>query len=219
VHTTGILLIHGFAGNIEEIKPLRDYLIQKGYPVECPLLQGHGLTKRELSLTSYRDWIASAELACLNLSKRCDRIVAVGFSMGGLIAVNLWNYGFSGFVTVNTPIYYWNPWIIAGNLTRDFRRYGAKYLAASMDKSLSSMLEFQKLLTKTKPMFGNITCKTMVVQVLDDDTVHRKSAEYILKKIRAEKSLLRLPSGGHLVFQTTSGNAICEAIDRFIESC
>lgn len=215
----GILLIHGFAGDVGEIEPLRDYLAQRGYVVMCPLLPGHGMTKKELSQTTCEDWIASAETAYLELLKSCGKIVVIGFSMGGLLAVNLWNYGFSGIVTINAPVFYWNPKIIMTNLITDFRKYGKKYFDVSTDKSLSSMLEFQKLLTKTKPMFGNITCKTMVVQAADDDTVHYKSADYILKRIRAEKAVYRPTHGGHMIFQSKSKDEVCNVIESFIQDC
>lgn len=214
----GILLLHGFAGNIEEIRPLQEYLTQRGYSVVCPLLQGHGKTKKELSETTCEDWIDSAEQAYLTLSEKCRRVFVIGFSMGGLLAVNLWNYGFSGLVTVNMPVYYWNPRIILMNLITDFKEYGRKYLKASSDKSISSLLEFLKLLVKTKPMLENITCRTMVVQALDDDTVHYKSADYILKKICADKSTFRPTRGGHMIFHSESGNEVCKRIASFIES-
>lgn len=189
---TGILLLHGFAGNPEEVKPLRDFLTEQGYFVECPLLPGHGETKKELSETTHDDWVASAERAYLELSKECENVVAVGFSMGGLLAANL---------------------------ISDFSRYGRKYLDASADKSLSSLIEFLRLLTKTKPMFGNITCKTLVIQALDDDTVHYKSAGYILKKIRTEKTACMFPKGGHMILEGENGPEVCKAIDRFIRAC
>ena len=122
-------------------------------------------------------------------------------------------------MTVNTPVYYWNPVIIAGNLTTDFQRYGKKYLTAAADKTLSSMLEFQRLLTKTKPMLGNITCKTLVVQALDDDTVHHKSADYIYEKVCADKTVYKLPRGGHMIFQGKSRDEVLRAIESFIQAC
>jgi len=219
LNNTGILLIHGFAGDVGEVEPLRDYLVQKGYVVKCPLLPGHGQTKKELSQTTCEDWIAFTEQAYLELSKSCSKIVVIGFSMGGLLAANLWNYGFSGIVTINTPVFYWNPKIIVTNLITDFRKYGKKYFDVSTDKSISSMLEFQKLLTRTKSMFGNITCKTMVVQAADDDTVHYKSADYILKRIRAEKAVFRPTHGGHMIFQSESKDEVCKAIENFICAC
>lgn len=215
----GILLLHGFAGDVEEIKPLRDYLERRGYLVECPVLPGHGKTKKELSKTSCADWLYAAEQAYLALAEKCGKVCVVGFSMGGLLGVNLWNYGFSGLVTVNMPVYFWNPKIILMNLIKDFRQYGRKYLSASTDKSVSSMFEFLKLLSSTKPMLHNITCRTMVVQALDDDTVHAKSADYILKRVCAEKTVFRMPRGGHMIFQSSSGDEVCHRIADFIEAC
>jgi len=219
VKNDGILLLHGFAGNIEEVKPLRDYLMQKGYLVECPLLPGHGQTKKELSKATCDDWITSAEQAYLVLSRKCSRVFVIGFSMGGLLAVNLWNYGFAGMVIVNMPVYYWNPIIILSNLFTDFKSYGKKYFEVSTDKSISSMIEFLKLLKNTKPMLDNVTCKTMVIQAWDDDTVHYKSADYILKRIRGEKAVLRPTHGGHMIFQSKSSYEVCEAIGNFVTAC
>ncbi len=219
MNDTGILLFHGFAGNPEEVEPLRDFLTERGYRVECPLLPGHGGTKTELSKTTHDDWLTSAEQAYLALSRECGGIVAVGFSMGGLLAANLWNYKLKGLVTVNTPVFYWNPKVIAVNLFSDFKQYGRKYLDVSTDKSFSSLIEFLRLLKKTKPMFGNITCKTLVVQALDDDTVHHKSADYIIKRIRAEKTVCMMPGGGHMIFESKSGPEVCKAIDRFVQAC
>jgi len=212
----GILIIHGFAGKREEMKPLYNFLIEKGYKVELPLLPGHEGTKKELSGVNYKDWLTSVELSFLELSKKCDEIIIIGFSMGGLLAANLWNYKISGLITVNTPIYYWNPVIIAKNLFNNFKLYFKKYFIASTDKSISALLEFQKLLSNTKPMFENIKCRTMVIQTLDDDTVYHKSADYIYNKVCANKSIVKIPTGGHLVFQSGSYKQVCEEIEQFI---
>lgn len=219
MNKTGVLLLHGFDGDIGEIESMRAYLEQRGYVVSCPLLPGHGKTKKELAEATCEDWIDFVEQAYLGLSRECGRIFAVGFSMGGLLAVNLWHYGFSGLVTVNMPIYYWNPKIIAANLLKDFRRYGKKYVDASTGKPFAALLEFQKLLTKTKPMLRYITCKTMVVQALDDDTVHYKSADYILRRVRADRVVFRPPHGGHMIFQSESAQEVCRRIEAFLRVC
>lgn len=216
---TGVLLLHGFAGDPAEIGPLRDYLIRKGYHVECPLLPGHGLGRKAMSEATHEDWIDAAQQAFLSLSEKYGRVVVIGFSMGGLLAVNLWNYGFSGIVAVNMPIYYWSFKNIVRNLFSDPRQYGRKYFMAATDKPFAAMVEFQKLLVKTKPMLGNITCKTMVIQAADDDTVHDKSADYILKRIRADKTVYRPARGGHMIFHSESGDEVCRRIERFIGAC
>lgn len=213
----GILLIHGFAGKREELNPLYQSLIQKGYLVEMPLLPGHEGTKKELSSAKYEDWLTSVEQSFLSISKRCEDVYVIGFSMGGLLAAHLWNYKLAGIITINTPIYYWDLLRIAKNLFYHFKEYSRKYFMASTDKSLSSMVEFQKLLSLTKPMFGNLKCRTMVIHTLDDDTAHHKSADYIYKKVCANKSIIKLPVGGHLVFQSSSHQQVIEVIEQFIK--
>ncbi len=91
---TGVLLLHGFAGDNEEIKPLRDDLEQRGYIVACPLLPGHGQTKIELSSTTHRlDRCGGTGLS--HLSRNAAGYLQLVFPRR-LLAVNLWNFEFSG---------------------------------------------------------------------------------------------------------------------------
>jgi len=217
VNKTGILLIHGFAGKVEDVAPLQDYLEERGYEVSCPLLSGHGSSKKALSDSTRQDWIDSAERAYLDLQQKYDDVVVIGFSMGGLLAFQLWNDKISGMITINAPFYYWNPkWIIL-NTVLDFKASVRKYGLAATDKTLSSMLEFLKLLIETKPLIQKISCRTLVIQALDDDTVHHKSAEAIIRRLRGEKSMYKVPRGGHMIFQSSSGEEVCRRIEEFLK--
>lgn len=213
----GVLILHGFCGETGDVRLLAETLSAGGYLVEAPLLAGHGTAKEELARTTYFDWIASAEQAYLRLAGKTNRIVAVGFSMGGLLTANLWNYGFAGIITVNTPVYYWNFKNIGINLMSDFRGSLRKYFRAADCSPWSTMLEFQKLLIHTKPMFSNITSKALIIQAMDDDTVHHKSADYIYGKLCGEKSMYRVTDGGHMLFCSKRGPEICGVIERFIQ--
>ncbi len=198
---------------------MHDYLCDKGYKVIMPLLAGHEKTLRDLSLSKYRLWLQSAEDAYLALSKTCDDVIVIGFSMGGLIAVNLYQrHRFGKIITVNTPIYYWNIKRMVLNLCSDFKTYSGKYFFASVNKPLRSLLEFQKLLSRTKPLFSKMDCDALIIQTQDDDTVNIKSADYIYKKIKGSKTLLKPPSGGHVVFLYEQHQSISEAIYDFIVS-
>jgi carboxylesterase len=61
VNKIGCLIIHGFGGNIEEIKPLKQYLDRQGFTTICPQLKGHTGRRRDLGKYGYTDWIESAE--------------------------------------------------------------------------------------------------------------------------------------------------------------
>lgn len=214
---TGILIFHGFGGETEDVRLLAESLAACGYTVEAPLLPGHGSTKRDLADTTYFDWITSAEQAYIRISAKSNRIIAVGFSMGGLLTANLWNYGFAGIITVNTPVYYWNLKNIIKNLLSDFRGYLGKYLNAANCSPFASLVEFQKLLFLTKPMFANITSRALIIQAMDDDTVHHRSADYIYEKLCGEKSLYRVADGGHMLFRSQRGPEICGVIESFVQ--
>ena len=56
--------------------------------MEVPTLPGHGVTLN-LPNVSAESWMMEAELAMRRLQKKVDRVIVVGFSMGGLIALYL----------------------------------------------------------------------------------------------------------------------------------
>lgn len=212
-----VLLIHGFAGSRGEVKPLYDFLIKKGFVVKCPLLFGHEGTKKDLSIAKYQHWFENIEKEYLELAKDNQEIIVIGFSMGGLLAINLYQkYKFAGLVTINTPIYYWDIKRIIKNLLVDFKTYSKKYFISSTDKPLPALIEFQKLLSKTKPKIKNIFCKTLIIQTQDDDTVNPKSADYIYKNLNIEKQIMKPKNGGHVVFENINCNEIFNKVYEFL---
>lgn len=87
--TTGILLIHGFLGLPDELRPLGDDLARRGYTVSGMLLARHGQAPAALYQVRWPEWYASAEAALRELEARCARVVVIGYSLGGLIALRL----------------------------------------------------------------------------------------------------------------------------------
>lgn len=214
---TACLIIHGLAGNLDEIEPLYNYLTSRNIHSRMFLLHGHGKTNKELAESNYMQWLSSAEKELLQLKKEYLKIILVGFSMGGLIAVNLINiHGADGVVFINTPVYYWDIKRIVKNLASDFKSYFSNYLKKSTDKPLKTLLQFVILLNKTKKLFGNVTAKTLILQALDDDTVHHKSADCIFSKVKGEKSIKFYDKGGHTILQSTCGELICSDVHEFV---
>ncbi|MBC7233624.1 MAG: alpha/beta fold hydrolase [Chloroflexi bacterium] len=85
----GCLLIHGFTGAPPEMRPMGEYLAQRGVTVSCPLLAGHGTTHEDLARTTWQDWYASVEAAFVELQKQCTEVFVAGFSLGSLLALHL----------------------------------------------------------------------------------------------------------------------------------
>ncbi|WP_369751104.1 alpha/beta hydrolase [Paenisporosarcina sp. TG20] len=104
---TGILCIHGFTGGPYEIEPFVQYIKEKtDWIVRVPTLPGHG---PRLSLTEFtaENWMMEPEQALRLLQKQVDRVVIVGFSMGGLIALYLsLRYKINRLVLLSTAVKY-----------------------------------------------------------------------------------------------------------------
>jgi carboxylesterase len=217
MNNTGCLLIHGFAGSRQELEPLRLCLEQSGYSVAVPVLKGHEATPRELKRASRRDWIACAQAALDELRASCKTVVVIGFSMGGLVATNLYlDNGFDGIVFINTPVYYTDFRRMLFNLYSNFRSYIRKYIVSTRDKPLHAMIEFQLLLSGTKPKFGKIGCKALVLQAMDDDVVNPKSAEYIFTRLKGIKEIEKVRSGGHVVLLGEGSQEVCSHVQHFL---
>ena len=83
----GALVLHGFTGNPQSVRGLAQALADAGLTVELPLLPGHGTDMADLVPTRWEDWSGAAEEAHGALAARCDGVVVVGLSMGGMLAV------------------------------------------------------------------------------------------------------------------------------------
>jgi carboxylesterase len=81
----GVLVVHGFTGCPQSMRPLAEAFAGEGYTVDLPLLPGHGTSVEEMMTTSWKDWSGAAESVYDNLAARCDKVVVVGLSMGGTI--------------------------------------------------------------------------------------------------------------------------------------
>ncbi len=85
----GVLVLHGFTGNPQSMRPLAEALAAAGYTVELPLLPGHGTSLEDMVPTRWEDWSGAAEAQFQALAARCDHVAVVGLSMGGALAARL----------------------------------------------------------------------------------------------------------------------------------
>lgn len=83
----GALVIHGFTGCPQSMRPLAEALAAAGFTVELPRLPGHGTTVEDMANYSWKDWAAAVEDAFRELSSRTDSIVVAGLSMGGTLTL------------------------------------------------------------------------------------------------------------------------------------
>jgi carboxylesterase len=102
----GVLVLHGFTGCPQSVRPLAEAFAGAGYAIEMPLLPGHGTNVDDLVATGWDDWSAAADEAFDKLAARSDRVLVAGLSMGG--GLSLWlatrHAEIAGLVLVNPAI-------------------------------------------------------------------------------------------------------------------
>ena len=68
---TGVLLIHGFTGCPQSVRPWGEFLAAAGLTVVGPRLPGHGTRVEDMAASRWEDWYAEAERSYTALRSRC----------------------------------------------------------------------------------------------------------------------------------------------------
>jgi carboxylesterase len=85
----GVLLVHGFTGCPQSLRPWAEHLAAAGLTVRLPRLPGHGTRWQDLNRTVWQDWFGEVERAFDELRARCSAVFCMGLSMGGTLALRL----------------------------------------------------------------------------------------------------------------------------------
>lgn len=219
--SAGVVLIHGFNGEPADMAYLHEYLAARGVAVYTLRLRGHGGSKSDMRRHGAKSWLKGVLNNVEVISGNHSKLYIVGFSMGGLLAVNLLQrFKVNKLVFVNTPIYFWNFRQILANVKQDIKagdyanlKY---YFSASHDAPLISLLNFLRMLYTTKPKLANVNVNTLILQNKDDDTVQPRSALYIARKIKGPKQLVWFKTGGHMMFVDERKQDAAAAIYTFL---
>lgn len=102
---TACLLLHGFGGSPFEMEPLVPALQSLGCTVDLPVLPGHDSTVEAFRKTFFKDWLACAQERFLALARQHEKVIPVGFSMGGSLALFLAaRHSPAGVVAISAPL-------------------------------------------------------------------------------------------------------------------
>ena len=84
----GVILLHAYTGNTNDVRMLGRQLNWQGYTVFAPLLSGHGGDPRKvLESNGPGDWWDDTRMAIFRLRDAgIDQIAIFGLSLGGLLA-------------------------------------------------------------------------------------------------------------------------------------
>ncbi|SCY87120.1 alpha/beta hydrolase [Alkaliphilus peptidifermentans] len=188
----GCLLIHGFTGSAGHMRPLGEYLNNKGYTVFGVLLKGHGTSVEDMESTSYHDWIKSAVDGYEMLKRQCDRVYVMGLSMGGILSLYLAEkYNVDKVISIASPIKIHDPLAKWTPLLKYFKRFN-KWSSSNPEKKestkegigyniipLKCVPELLKVIKVTRKSLNDIKCPLLVIQPKLDKYVKLVSSSII----------------------------------------
>lgn len=207
----GALVLHGFTGTPQSMRPLAEAFAAAGFTVELPLLPGHGTSVDDMLLTSWADWSAAAEAAYDELAARCDRVVVAGLSMGGTLSVWLAarHPEIAGIICVNAAVMEQPelaeilvPLLEAGETTfdaigNDIAKEGATELAYDRTP-LAPLSSLAAAIDELQPLLAQIEVPVLVLNSPDDHVVPPASSDHLAASVSGTVERVTLERSFHV---------------------
>ncbi len=204
-----MLVLHGFTGNPQSLRPLAEAVADAGFTVDLPLLPGHGTAVEDMVPTTWADWSGAAEAAYQALAARCEKVAVTGLSMGGTLTCWLAEEhpGIAGIAVVNPLVEPPPPDFLEGiralleagtevldGIGSDIAKEGAVE-AAYPGTPLAPALSLFEAVAAVKDRLGAIRCPTLLMSSREDHVVDPVSGDVLeasvggtIERIRLERS-------------------------------
>jgi carboxylesterase len=233
-NSTGCLLIHGFTGAPTEMRPLGEYLADKGYSVLGPRLAGHGTQVEDMNRVNWIDWSNSVLDGWNLLQGSTERIFLIGLSMGGVLS--LYHASFlpaAGVIIMSTP-YQLEPGFkltllpilsrvmpYVGKGKSDWQNPDAVKDHFSYARyPTRAILQLNRLIKTMQKSLPNVKIPALLIHSKKDDFVIPENMDLISSKIGTPASALKkiwLENSGHVVTRDLEKDFVFESIADFIQ--
>ena len=226
----GCILLHGFTAAPREMRPLGEFLNERGITVHGVRLAGHGTRPQDLACATWRDWYTSALDAAHGLRERCHAVFACGLSLGGALCLLLAaDREVDGAVAVNTPLHPYDRRLKYARFLAPFKPYTPKRLANLHDRAaLADHADYLRIPTRAAAEMHRVTrvleralprvdAPVLVIQSRLDRVVPPEDGQTIFDRIAtSDKRLVWLARGGHIATEDYDKEIVFEETLRFI---
>jgi carboxylesterase len=208
----GILMLHGFTATPGTLLPMGQALAAGGrHLVRGILLPGHGTNAREMTQTTWRDWLHAACAAFDEMAHICEKVSVVGLSMGATLALLLAEsrpvFRVVSIAAALKPldrkslfaplIWRFLPYLEGENAIPPpgfLKEYDVSYECTPV----RNVCDLNRLMRMAKTGLHKITCPLLAVQAGRDEAVHPISTRWILERVKGKRALLYLPNSPHV---------------------
>lgn len=194
----GVLVVHGFTGTPQSMRPWAEHLAAAGHTVSLPRLPGHGTRWEDLQQTRWPDWYGEIDNAFSALRSRCDQVFVAGLSMGGTLSLRVAEQRpdeVAGLVLVNPSIMMKDPRLVVMPILRrlvstqpgiasDIKKPGVKELAYDR-VPLNAFASLMDLWGQVRADLGRITAPVLMFRSTVDHVVAPINGETLRKELRS----------------------------------
>ncbi|HKZ82895.1 MAG TPA: alpha/beta fold hydrolase [Anaerolineae bacterium] len=228
----GCVLLHGFTAAPREMRPMGEFLNERGITVYGARLAGHGTCPEDLARTAWRDWYTSALGAVQRLRERCRAVFACGLSLGGALSLLLAAHKeVDGAIAINTPLRPHDKRLKYARFLAPFKPYTPKGLANLHDPTaLADHADYLRIPTRAAAELHRLTrvleralprvdAPVLVIKSRLDRVVPPDDGQTIFDRIAAsDKRLVWLARGGHIATEDYDKEIVFEEALHFIEA-
>jgi len=236
-HSVGIALIHGFTGSPISLRPLAEELVQRGFRVDLPRLPGHGTHVKDMQRTRYADWRSEVLAAVDRLALASERVVLLGLSMGGTLALDVASSSersIAAVVSVNgqilerggfavklapmierlTPLV---PAALAGLRKDDIAKPGVSERAYDWVPPAAGS-SFLRELPRVREQLTRLACPALIAYSPNDHSVPPENSHAMLELLRARSpEVLLLERSYHVATLDYDLELIAERVTAFLD--
>jgi carboxylesterase len=231
--SNGILMLHGLTASPNDFKEFAEKFTGLKYTVSAPVLSGHGTKVQDLDQAYWYDWFSDTKEAYYKLRKHCKRIVVIGQSMGGTLALHLAaHYQIEGLVLLAPGLVFRNKASAAIKFISKFKKYldkidgpdikndfSRKKALSYMQMSTHSIEETARLFHHVRQDLPEVHSPLLIFHSVNDHVIDYKSSELIYKKISSKnKRLITLYDSFHVLSLDNEKNVILNEILVFIKN-
>ncbi len=234
---TGVLLVHSYLANPQEIKELALNLNKQGYWVYAPRLPGHGTCADDLAETTHEQWIEAVNKGFILLSNLCEQVVVGGIAVGGSLALHLGSCSHRplGIFALSSPYKLKNystkfmPSVdVWDQMIQKFKGQQAEQKFLPFETSnphinyiknpISGIREVGILLDNMRNRLDKINTPVLLIHGDEDTIIAPESSEKIFRKLAVdEKELSLLCSQKHILIRGEKADTVFQKITAFIQ--
>ena len=235
----GVVLVHSYLSVPSEMLQCGRMINKMGGWVYGVRLPGHGSSPEGLAARKWEDWRFAVERGYAMLKSICRNVVVVGFSAGGVLALELASRveSLSGVVAISPPYELrdyskrfmppydiWNRLLSRwkkGASQNDFVEFAPEMTDLNYCRNpISGVNEVDMLLDRSRTGLEKLSHRILIINADRDQVVNSRGGRRIFECIGSrDKELVTISSDRHNIINGPDSERVRTVISSFVKNC